>query len=108
MPVLALIFSGDQSSNFEKMSPLVRTASGRYEAVARRIARGADELSLGNTALWQFPCLVAVHWISYKGWFAGPWRRAPHWLCYTLWGAGVALALQWAAKDFRPFVYFQF
>jgi len=84
------------------------TASGRYEAVALRIARGADELSLGNTALWQFPCLVAVHWISYKGWFAGPWRRAPHWLCYTLWGAGVALALQWAAKDFRPFVYFQF
>ncbi len=66
------------------------------------------ELSLGNTALWLFPCLVAVHWISYKRWFAGPWRRAPHWLCYTLWGAGVALALQWAAKDFRPFVYFQF
>ena len=66
------------------------------------------ERSFGTAALWFFPALVAVHWISYRKWLLGPWRRAPGWLWYLVWGGTMALALQWAAKDFRAFVYFQF
>ena len=32
------------------------------------------ELHLGSTAAWLFPALVVVHWVSYRKWFAGPWR----------------------------------
>ena len=64
--------------------------------------------NFGTTVLWFFPALIAVHWISYRKLLLGPWRRAPAWLWSLIWGAGLALALQWAAKDFRAFVYFQF
>jgi len=37
-----------------------------------------------------------------------PWRDAPDWICYLILGVGYALALQWAAKAYTPFLYFQF
>ncbi len=64
--------------------------------------------SLGGSALWLVPALAVVHVLAFRRTFAAAWRAAPGWLVYLLWGGGLALALQWAAKDYRPFVYFQF
>jgi len=55
-----------------------------------------------------YPGFVAVHWIAYKGWLSEPWKRLPAPVAHFLLGAGAALALQWAAKDYQPFLYFQF
>ena len=55
-----------------------------------------------------YPALVAMHWVAYKGWLSRPWQKLPAPAAYFLLGAGAALALQWAAKDYQPFLYFQF
>ena len=55
-----------------------------------------------------FPALTVVHWIAYKKWLSAPWRKLPTPVAYFLLGAGAALALQWAAKDYQAFLYFQF
>jgi alginate O-acetyltransferase complex protein AlgI len=63
---------------------------------------------LHASIFWAFPILAAVHYISYRGWLVKPWKSAPAWLCYGLLGVGYALALQFAAKQYAPFIYFQF
>ncbi len=63
---------------------------------------------LAASFLWVFPSLVAVHWVAYKRWLSPYWRALPNWLACFLLGAGFALALQFAAKDYQPFLYFQF
>ena len=68
----------------------------------------SGDRTLAPLFAWIFPSLVAVHWISYRGWLRPIWQRLPAPIVYFLLGAGTALALQWAAKDYQPFIYFQF
>ena len=64
--------------------------------------------SLDPAVFWIFPLLAAVHYVAYRGWTIRPWNKAPDWLCYSLLGVGYALAMQFAAKEYTPFIYFQF
>jgi len=64
--------------------------------------------SVAGTFVWLFPVLVAAHAVAWRGWLSRPWRAAPGWLCYLVLGIGFGLAMQWAAKDYVAFLYFQF
>ncbi|MHC4846569.1 MAG: MBOAT family O-acyltransferase [Planctomycetota bacterium] len=58
--------------------------------------------------VWLFPALTLAHVVAWRGWLSDAWKRAPTWFVYFVLGLGSALALQWAAKDYQPFIYFQF
>lgn len=64
--------------------------------------------SLGWSFTWIVPIMAVVHWISYRGWAGRAWARSPGWIQSLMLGGGAALALQWAAREYKPFVYFQF
>ena len=66
-----------------------------------------DEL-LHSSFVYVFPLLVLVHWVAYKRLLAPLWDAVPRWACYLVIGAGFGLAFQFAAKDYQPFLYFQF
>ena len=63
---------------------------------------------LGDRLAWLLAVLTLVHWINYKGWLTGWWRR-PGPLTFTTGFAvafGIVLTLMTATAE--PFIYFQF
>ncbi len=68
----------------------------------------AGTLRLETGFAWLFPALAVVHLLAWRRTFATAWERAPTWVAYGVLGAGSALALQFAARDYQPFLYFQF
>jgi len=52
--------------------------------------------------------LIAIHFISYRGYLRGWYDRLPSGLFHLIYGFAFAWALALARTDYAPFVYFQF
>ncbi len=63
---------------------------------------------LGDRLQWLLLGLLAIHWVSYKGWLAGWWRRFGPWTFTTGYAVASALVLTVVHATAEPFVYFQF
>ena len=88
-----------RSTDFEK-------AWLTIETVATMRSPGTETL---GTWFWLLvPGMTLIHWIGYKGWVVPLWRKVPDWLAWFLLGGLAALSLQWAAREYQAFIYFQF
>ncbi|MDG2149544.1 MAG: MBOAT family O-acyltransferase [Planctomycetota bacterium] len=63
---------------------------------------------LGDRLLWLLLGLLAIHWVSYKGWLAGWWRRFGPWGFTTGYAVATSLVLTLVHATAENFVYFQF
>jgi alginate O-acetyltransferase complex protein AlgI len=69
-------------------------------------APGTQSLPLGLAGV--FAAAAAVHYVSYRGWLDGWYRRLPFEAFYFLTGAAALVILAFANPDYAPFIYFQF
>ncbi len=63
---------------------------------------------LGDRLLMLLVGLLAIHWVSYKGWLAEWWRRLGPWSFTTVYAVFCAVVLAFVHATAEPFVYFQF
>jgi D-alanyl-lipoteichoic acid acyltransferase DltB (MBOAT superfamily) len=70
--------------------------------------RDAGDEKLGAWLLLAVVSLAVVHAISYRGYFAGWWRRGPAPAFAAGYGFSAAIVLLFVPPHYKPFIYFQF
>ena len=63
---------------------------------------------LGDRLGWLLLALTLIHYVNYKGWLQGWWRRLPTMTFTTGYATASALVLSMVHATAEPFVYFQF
>ncbi len=68
----------------------------------------AQTVSLGDRMPWVLALLFVLHWISWRKWCAGWWRRLPEWGFALFVGGAAAITAALMQPEAEAFIYFQF